>query len=86
MGVHKDSDLGSDGDIDGRRASSSLVVGREVGDFAGGFGARIIGWGRGSPARHQPVTNLSVAPGVSFGDGLRSESLRRGRLSAGRGL
>jgi len=27
MGVHKDSELGTDGDIDGRRASPSLVIG-----------------------------------------------------------
>jgi flavin-dependent dehydrogenase len=42
--VVKDSDLGSDGDIDGRRASSSLVVGGEASDFAGSFGPWVIGW------------------------------------------
>ena len=67
MGVHKDSELGSDGDIDGRRASPSLVIGREAGDLARGFGARIIGWGRGASARHQPVADLSMASGFSVG-------------------
>jgi len=32
--VDKDSDLGSYGDFDGRRASSSLVIGVEASDFA----------------------------------------------------
>ena len=73
MGVHKDSELGSDGDFDWRRASPSLVIGREAGDPAGGFGAWIIGWGRGASARHQPVADLSVAPAFRSGR-LRSES------------
>ena len=41
--VVKDSDLGSNRDLDGRRASSSLVIGGEASDSARGFGPRIIG-------------------------------------------
>ncbi|NJO36471.1 MAG: transposase [Rhizobiales bacterium] len=33
MDVHRDSELGSDGDFDGRPASSSLVIGREAADL-----------------------------------------------------
>ncbi len=42
--MHKESELGSDG------------------DFVGSFGARVIGWRRGAPARHQPIKDLSMAP------------------------